>query len=153
MIHLVNDTSDRVAVCGYALRPGDRSATGDAFDLFGDADRCGPCRVHRTVERRAQASPPDEPKGELRPEHLARLLSALRDDLGELQARADRRREILADYQRRLVELRERHERKREEIIERHRQSTRRAGRVAFILAAAFVLYVAALVALHLYLK
>lgn len=153
MIHLVNNTSDRVAVCGSDLRPGDRSATSDTFDTFGDAERCGACQVHRTVERRAQASPPDEPKGELGPEHLARLLSALRDDIGELQAHADRRREILADYQRRVVELRERHERKREEIIERHRQSTRRAGRVAFILATAFVLYVAALVALHLYHK
>lgn len=150
MIHLVNNTSDRVAVCGYALRPGDRSATGDAFDLFGDAERCGACRVHCNVERRAQASPPDEPKGELGPEHLARLLSALRDNIDELQEHADRRREILADYQRRLVE---RHEREREEIIERYRRSTRRAGRVAFILAAAFVLYVAALVALHIHLK
>ena len=153
MIHLVNNTTDRIAVCGYALRPGDRSATGDAFDLFGDAERCGACRVHCNVERRAQASPPDEPKGELGPEHLARLLSALRNNIDELQEHADRRREILADYQRRLVELRERHEREREEIIERYRRSTRRAGRVAFILAAAFVLYVAALVALHIHLK
>lgn len=150
MIHLVRSVTNRVAVCGSDIRPGDRSATSDTFDTFGDAERCGACRVHRTVERRAQASPPDEPKGELGPEHLARLLSALRDNIEELQEHADRRREILADYQRRLVE---RHEREREEIIERHRRSTNRAGRVAFILAAAFVLYVAALVALHLHLK